>query len=57
MFYCVLRSEEFRKFVMMLDSNAKARVARDYVVHWFIKKSQKTPLKELKTALKRLTEI
>ena len=26
---CVLRSEEFRKFVMMLDSNAKARVARD----------------------------
>ena len=99
---CVLRSDEFRKFVMMLDSDSKARVARDidflkengsrlsmpyakkiskelwelrtsgkqrvriiysikgnqiYVLHWFIKKSQKTPSKELKTAARRLTEI
>lgn len=28
-----------------------------YIVHWFIKKSQKTPLKELNTAIRRLTEI
>jgi phage-related protein len=28
-----------------------------YVVHWFIKKTKKIPIKELKTAIKRLTEI
>jgi len=28
-----------------------------YVVHWFIKKTQKIPLKELTTATKRLTNI
>ena len=99
---CVLRPDEFRKFVMKLDSDSKARVVRDidflkengarltmpyakkidkelwelrttgkqkvriiysikgdqiYVVNWFVKKSQKTPVKELETALKRLTEI
>lgn len=99
---CVLRLDEFKKFVMKLDSDARARVVRDidflkehgfklsmpyakkiskelwelrtsgkqrvriiysikgnqiYVVHWFIKKSQKTPIKELRTAIKRLTEI
>ncbi|MFA4826646.1 MAG: type II toxin-antitoxin system RelE/ParE family toxin [Candidatus Shapirobacteria bacterium] len=30
---------------------------RTYVVSWFIKKTQKIPVKELKTAIKRLTEI
>ncbi len=99
---CVLRPDEFRKFIMKLDSDSKARVVRDvdflkengmrlampyakkidkelwelrtsgkqkvrifysikgnqvYVVHWFIKKSQKTPIKELNTAIRRLTEI
>lgn len=28
-----------------------------YIVHWFIKKTIKIPNKELKTAIKRLTEI
>ena len=28
-----------------------------YLIHWFIKKTQKIPIKELKTALKRLTTI
>lgn len=28
-----------------------------YVIHWFIKKTQKIPTKELKTAIRRLTEI
>lgn len=28
-----------------------------YLVHWFVKKTQKIPIKELKTALKRLTLI
>jgi len=28
-----------------------------YLVHWFVKKTQKMPQKELKTALKRLTTI
>jgi phage-related protein len=28
-----------------------------YLIHWFIKKTQKIPIKELKTAIKRLTEI
>lgn len=99
---CVLRLEEFKKFVMKLNSDAKARVVRDidflkengvrltmpyakkidkelwelrtsgkqkvriiysirknqiYILHWFIKKSQKTPPKELNTAIRRLTEI
>jgi phage-related protein len=99
---CVLRPEEFRKFVSNLDSDVKARVVRDidflkengarltmpyakkidkelwelrtsgkqkvrivysikkdqiYIIHWFIKKSQKMPLKELNTAIRRLTDI
>lgn len=99
---CVLRPENFQKFVMKLDREVKARIVRDidflkengsrltmpyakkidkelwelrtsgkqkvriiysirksqiYIIHWFIKKSQKTPLKELNTATKRLTEI
>ena len=28
-----------------------------YIVHWFIKKTKKIPIKELKTAIKRLTDI
>lgn len=28
-----------------------------YIVHWFVKKTKKIPIKELKTAIKRLTEI
>ncbi|MDD4410223.1 MAG: type II toxin-antitoxin system RelE/ParE family toxin [Candidatus Shapirobacteria bacterium] len=99
---CILKVEEFKKFVNKLDCDGKARLTRDidflkengsglkmpfakkidkklwelrtsgkqkiriiysivgtqiYVVNWFIKKTQKTPIKELKTAIKRLTEI
>jgi len=28
-----------------------------YVLNWFVKKSQKTPIQELNTAIRRLTEI
>jgi len=99
---CILRIEEFKKFISRLDKDSKARLVRDidflkengsslkmpfakkidkkfwelrtsgkqrvrviysikgmqiYVVHWFIKKTQRIPTKELKTAAKRLTEI
>lgn len=99
---CVLRVDEFGKFIDKLDKDSKARLVRDidflkengsslkmpfakkidkklwelrtsgkqkvriiysivgtqiYVVNWFIKKTQKTPIRELKTAIKRLTEI
>lgn len=99
---CILKVEEFKKFIEKLDKDSKARLIRDidflkengvslkmpfakkidkklwelrtsgkqrvrviysikgvqiYVVHWFIKKTQKIPTKELKTAVKRLTEI
>lgn len=99
---CILRVEEFKKFISKLDKDSKARLARDidflkengaslkmpfakkidnklwelrtsgkqrvrviysikgmqiYVIHWFIKKTQKIPVKELKISVKRLTEI
>lgn len=99
---CILRADEFGKFISKLNSDSKARLIRDiaflkengsnlrmpfakkigkrlwelrtsgkqrvrvvytiketqiYVVHWFVKKTQKIPIKELKTAIKRLTEI
>jgi len=99
---CVLKMEEFKKFINKLDGDSKARMTRDidflkenglrlkmpfakkignklwelrtsgkqkvriiysiegnqiYLIHWFIKKTQKIPIKELKTAIKRLTEI
>ncbi len=99
---CVLRKDEFEKFVAKLDNESKARLVRDidflkqnglslrmplakkihnklwelrisgkqrvriiysikesqiYILNWFIKKTQKTPIKELKKSIKRLTEI
>lgn len=99
---CVLKVDEFKKFLSKLDNNSKARLTRDidflkengsnlkmpfakkinkqlwelrtsgkqrvriiysikgnqiYIIHWFIKKTQKIPVKELNTAIKRLTNI
>jgi phage-related protein len=59
---CVLRKDEFVKFLNKLDNDSRARLVRDIdfleeVVHWFIKKTKKIPIRELKTAIKRLTEI
>ena len=99
---CILKKDDFIKFLNKLDNESKARLSRDidflkengsslkmpfakkidkklwelrtsgkqkvriiysimgnqvYVVNWFIKKTQKTPIRELKTAIKRLTEI
>lgn len=99
---CVLKVDEFKKFLSKLDNNSKARLTRDidflkengsslkmpfakkidkqlwelrtsgkqrvrviysirgnqiYIIHWFIKKTQKIPIRELNTAIKRLTDI